>query len=71
MPLLEFKCLECEEIFDKLIFGDDRSNISCPHCNSKDLKQVYQGKSLFRQINSEPSSSSCPIQRSGGCPGCH
>ena len=71
MPLLDFECNSCGMVFDKLVFGDDRSKISCPECNSKDFKQVYQGKSLFGQISSEPSPSNCPVQRAGGCPGCH
>ena len=48
MALLEFQCNKCREIFDKLVFGDDRSNISCPQCGSKDYKQVFQGKLLVR-----------------------
>ncbi|NLN40584.1 MAG: hypothetical protein GX160_01065 [Clostridiales bacterium] len=72
MALLEFQCHGCGKIFDKLVFGDDRSKISCPQCGSKEYKQVFQGKSLFGQIGSSESDSFvCPAQRSGDCPGCH
>ncbi|NLI61200.1 MAG: hypothetical protein GX375_07210 [Clostridiales bacterium] len=71
MALLDFECKECLKVFDKLVYGDDRSRVSCPECGSKDLKQVFQGKSLFGQISSRSHSPSCPIQMSGGCPGCN
>ena len=41
MPIYEFKCLECNNTFEKLFFNsDEKINLSCPKCKSESLERV-------------------------------
>jgi putative FmdB family regulatory protein len=39
MPLYEYKCCECEYVFDK-IQGMNKPNPACPKCKGKTDKQI-------------------------------
>ncbi len=38
MPLYDFKCLECGEIFEALVRG--ANPVACPECQSRNLEQL-------------------------------
>ena len=41
MPIYEFKCLKCQEIFELLVRNnDDETELQCPKCNSKEFERV-------------------------------
>ena len=41
MPIFEFRCLECGEIFEKLFIGsDERVDLECPECNAVSCERV-------------------------------
>ncbi|MBN2418787.1 MAG: zinc ribbon domain-containing protein [Deltaproteobacteria bacterium] len=41
MPIYEFKCLECNNIFEKLFFNsDEKIDLSCPECKSAHIERV-------------------------------
>lgn len=41
MPIYEFKCLKCNDVFEILIRNEDESiNLKCPGCHAKDLERV-------------------------------
>ncbi len=41
MPIYEFKCLECGEIFEKLFMSsDEKADLSCPKCSAYTLEKV-------------------------------
>jgi len=41
MPLYEFRCLKCNEVFEFLVVGkDDTMEMKCPHCNSEEFERV-------------------------------
>ncbi len=41
MPIFEFRCLECGNIFEKLfIDGQEQVEIKCPKCNSESFDRV-------------------------------
>ncbi len=41
MPIFEFKCLDCEHVFEKLfINSDEEINLFCPECKSQTLQRV-------------------------------
>jgi len=41
MPIYEFKCLDCNNTFEKLFFNSDENvNLSCPECKSELLERV-------------------------------
>ena len=41
MPIYEFRCLECNNVFEKLFFNSDEEiELSCPACKSESLERV-------------------------------
>lgn len=41
MPIYEFRCLKCNDVFEMLIVGkDDEVEMKCPHCASEDFERV-------------------------------
>lgn len=41
MPLYEFRCLKCNDVFEILIMRDeDEVEMRCPHCGSDDFERV-------------------------------
>lgn len=40
MPIFEFKCLKCNEVFELLTFGPDDTEVSCPKCRSESFERV-------------------------------
>ncbi|SPD73687.1 putative regulatory protein (CxxC_CxxC_SSSS) [uncultured Desulfobacterium sp.] len=41
MPIFEFKCLECGNVFEKLfINSNEEVDLNCPDCRSADLERV-------------------------------
>lgn len=47
MALLDFKCEECGEKFSELTKIENIHLLKCPKCDSKAVKQVFEGKSFF------------------------
>lgn len=41
MPVYEYICKDCNKSFEKIITiaEHDQQQISCPHCNSKNVEQ--------------------------------
>lgn len=41
MPIYEFRCLKCDEVFEILkITNEDEVEMKCPHCGSEDFERV-------------------------------
>lgn len=41
MPIYEFRCLECNDIFEILFMSDtDEREMKCPHCQGENLERV-------------------------------
>jgi len=41
MPIYEFRCLKCNEIFELLtVKTEDEMEMKCPHCGSEDFERV-------------------------------
>jgi len=41
MPLFEFRCLKCNDVFELLLMGDDEEmETKCPKCESEDFERV-------------------------------
>jgi len=75
MPIYEYRCLNCNEEFEAIIFsGDDK--VSCPHCNRDKLDKLERLMSAcgFKSSGSfTPSSGSsdCSSCSSTNCSSCH
>ncbi|UCF30933.1 MAG: zinc ribbon domain-containing protein [bacterium] len=52
MPLYEFECRKCGEVFDRIISLSEREKgeVSCPKCESPDVKQVLGGGTYSIQV---------------------
>jgi len=41
MPIYEFKCLKCNDIFELLLINKSQSlKLQCPTCHSEDLERI-------------------------------
>jgi len=41
MPIYEFKCLKCQELFELLLLNnDEQTHMQCPKCKSEDFERV-------------------------------
>lgn len=41
MPIFEFRCLECSNLFEKLFTGPNQeADLECPACRSKSFERV-------------------------------
>lgn len=46
MPIYEFKCLKCEEIFELLTLkNEEKTELKCPKCKSEDFERVLSNVS--------------------------
>lgn len=46
MPIYEFRCMECSELFEKLFkSSDDKVDIVCPTCKSTAFERVISRSS--------------------------
>ncbi len=68
MPIYEYVCRECEEEFEKLVFGSQK--VTCPKCDSEDIRKKF---SVFGMSGVEKSSgggSGCSSCSSSSCSSC-
>ncbi|MCD5412029.1 zinc ribbon domain-containing protein [Thermodesulfovibrionales bacterium] len=66
MPIFEYKCGECGQEFEKLVFGNQE--ITCSKCESKNTNKKM---SVFGMSGVEnPTSSGCSSCSSSTCSSC-
>ena len=41
MPIFEYQCKKCEEIFEELVLKDEDIPRKCPKCGSKIIKKLF------------------------------
>jgi len=71
MPIYEYKCLNCEEEFETLVFGSSEK-VSCPHCQGDKLERVLSACGFKSSGSFKPSSGSgCASCSSSSCSSCH
>jgi putative FmdB family regulatory protein len=70
MPIYEYKCSNCGEDFEKLVFGNQK--VRCPKCDSGDIKKKF---SVFSAAGTEKplagTSSGCTSCTKSTCSNCH
>ncbi len=47
MPIFEYKCNHCENEFEKIVFGSDETEVSCPECDSRDVQKKMSATSFM------------------------
>ncbi|MFO7986509.1 MAG: zinc ribbon domain-containing protein [Desulfatiglandaceae bacterium] len=41
MPIFEFRCAQCGEVFEKLFMNaDDKLDMTCPKCQAENIERV-------------------------------
>ncbi len=72
MPIFEFECEECGEVFEELVFGNNFNEISCKKCKSKKVRKLIS-QVAFKSGNKFISSSGsvCATCKAGTCSSCH
>ena len=68
MPLYEFRCLKCQELFELLVMGrNDQEEMKCPRCNSADCEKVMSTASYAMSGGGGPGSA--PSAQTRTCSG--
>lgn len=82
MPLLKFKCKDCDTVFDTLVSASKMDAVRCEACGGE-VARAYQGACLFGMAGSSAGRGACAgncgscatgcASHSGGCScgGCH
>jgi putative FmdB family regulatory protein len=53
MPIFEFRCLECSNIFEKIFLSsDEKAEIECPECRSVSFERVVSKSSYIMGMGS-------------------
>ncbi len=64
MPVLKFRCEDCDNVFEELVLNSDES-VACPKCSSTSIVRHYQGKCYTSPVSGGSCSGSC-----SSCSGC-
>ncbi|MFB0510131.1 MAG: zinc ribbon domain-containing protein [bacterium] len=71
MPLKEFKCTGCKEVFEALVFNkSDEDRLTCPKCGSKQLTILFSAFSVSgteKKVSSISSCTSCSTKSCNTC----
>ena len=72
MPIYEFQCEDCGEIFEELILGNKDNKIVCKKCKSSKVKKLMS-QVAFKSGSKFVSSlgSACSTCKGGTCSSCH
>jgi putative FmdB family regulatory protein len=70
MPIYEFKCEDCNEEFEALVFRSDET-VPCPGCKGEHIKRLMSACAYKTGGASDAAGSySAPSGGSSGCAGC-
>jgi putative FmdB family regulatory protein len=58
MPIYEFKCSSCGEVFSKLIIKKD-DTINCPFCKSEKVERIISSVATFSKGTSPSMARNC------------
>lgn len=74
MPIFEYKCLNCDSEFEKLVLGSSSENgITCPDCHSGEVERLFSsfnGVSRSADGSTKLMSSGCSSCTASTCAGC-
>ena len=68
MPIYEFKCLECNDIFELLLINKSQSpELQCPRCNAENIERVLSTTGYT--IDSGSGQPTGAVSQARTCPG--
>ncbi|MBD3287383.1 zinc ribbon domain-containing protein [candidate division KSB1 bacterium] len=71
MPIYEFKCQQCDVVFDELVNSSFKiDDIKCPHCNGSEITRKMSAFG-FSSGTTSSYASSCGSCSSKNCSSCH
>ena len=59
MPLYDYECQDCGRVTEVLVRSRDSEDVSCPDCNSTNLKKLVSASVLIGNSTSEPGTTCC------------
>ncbi len=70
MPIFEYHCENCQEDFEKIVFG--KTTIQCPKCDSKKVRQKisafsFKSGSKFVAASGSQGCGGCSSHNCGSC----
>lgn len=69
MPIYEFRCLNCQELFEMLVMNpDDKGKVNCPECNAETSERVMSTTN-FSVAGGDRGASSGPCAQTRKCSG--
>ena len=70
MPIYEYKCKDCDEEFEALVFRSDET-VPCPSCKCEDIKRLMSACGFKTGGTSDAGADySAPSSGSSSCAGC-
>lgn len=69
MPIYEYRCDDCEEIFEKLVFKKDEK-ILCPECGNEHVHRVLSVCGFKTGSDKGAASSRMSGSKGSSCAGC-
>ncbi len=55
MPIFEFRCLECKEIFEVIVMsGDEDHELKCSHCGAQSFERVLSSGNISVSAGNNP-----------------
>jgi putative FmdB family regulatory protein len=70
MPIFEFRCVDCGNVFEKILFKSDESvEMACPECKSESLERVVSRTShvMARGAGEKPTITTRSCGSEGSC----
>ena len=68
MPIYEFRCLECGQVFEKLfVNSEDRLDMRCPECNATTCERVVSSTNYL--VGSGPGGAKAKLSEKSCGPG--
>lgn len=70
MPIFEYICKNCGELFEKLIRRENTS-VQCPQCGSSDVSKKFSTFATAGIVSTPSSGCGCGDCSSHNCSDCH
>lgn len=59
MPIYDYECQECSQVFEVFLRSYDSKDTECPGCGSKNLKRLISASYVIRANTSESGTTCC------------
>lgn len=72
MPLFEYRCSQCEQIFEDIVHGEERDRVACRYCGSRQVERLLSTFAVSRDTaalaaNEPGPCGACGAPQRGAC----